>query len=124
MDEFSTLIAIITLIVSILQIVLFFKIWKMTNDTAEIKQTLKNILIRELSVETRKDRLIEDVIKKLDFYDGFTYSKSNLEEAIDKQTELQKPFIIGLLDVYNLSDIYTIEELKEDVRKNIEAKYL
>lgn len=40
MNEF---IVIITLIVSILQIILFFKLWKMTNDTAAIKGTVGNM---------------------------------------------------------------------------------
>ena len=49
MNGSYTLIAVVFTIASILQIILFFKIWKMTNDTAEIKKTLLIILNNKLA---------------------------------------------------------------------------
>lgn len=42
MEEFETFIAFVTIIFGILQIILFFKIWGMTNDVREIKEHLCN----------------------------------------------------------------------------------
>lgn len=44
MNEFNIINAIVTFIVSILQIILFFKIWKMTDEVLSLKETVNKLL--------------------------------------------------------------------------------
>lgn len=117
MKEFSIIIAIITLIVSILQIVLFFKIWKMTNDIADIKVNLKTMLYRELPVEKRKKELIDichKIIKDRQLLIGGE-SQTKVEQSVSKVIDVFEKSINEKIEVYNLVDVYSIEELKRDV---------
>lgn len=50
----NTFIGIIILIVSILQIILFFKIWQMTNDAAKIKETVGSMKVTVDSILNSK----------------------------------------------------------------------
>lgn len=43
METFSTIIALVIIVFGILQIILFFKIWGMTNDVAQIRTTLERL---------------------------------------------------------------------------------
>ena len=119
MNEFSIIIAIITLIVSILQIILFFKIWKMTNDTAEIRKTLNVMLYRNLPVEKRKENILNTYYKLFNEYVMITGGGDELQttkivsKAIDKY---EKP-IKHKIEMYDLFDEYSLEELKSDIAK-------
>ena len=54
MEDLSVFIVIVVLVVSILQIILFFKIWQMTNDTAEINKKFGRLLKKEHSLDSVK----------------------------------------------------------------------
>lgn len=49
-----TFLEIVVVIVSVLQIILFFKIWKMTNDVADIKAFLKEA--KSISIKQKEDK--------------------------------------------------------------------
>ena len=117
MIEFSIIIAIITLIVSILQIILFFKIWKMTNDIADIKVNLKTMLYRELPVEKRKKELINICHKVIIDYALLVGGESKLivEQKVSETIDKYDKSIKEKIEVYDLVDVYNIEELKRDV---------
>lgn len=117
MNALSTLIAIITLVVSILQIVLFFKIWQMTNDTAEIKEILRTILSKKLPVERRKDELLKIVYKKINI-ESLLIDEPKVEVKeirIYKAVDSHKVFIQDQLALLDIADMYSIEELKRDI---------
>lgn len=86
----NTFIAIITLIVSILQIILFFKIWKMTNNTAEINKKF-DVLLKKLasnSVKSIEGELEKDLNSALesDLESGEYEAVDNLYKA-DKEED-------------------------------------
>lgn len=119
MNDSFDLIIFIVFITSILQIILFFKIWRMTNDTAQIRKTLNIMLYRNLPVEKRKEELIDDIIKKFD-KDGVatqSESKDNIDVWVAKAVDLYKEYIQELFEMYDVSAVYSIEELKKDVAK-------
>lgn len=119
MNDSFDLIIFIVFITSILQIILFFKIWRMTNDTAQIRKTLNIMLYRNLPVEKRKEELIDDIIKKFD-KDGVatqSESKDNIDVWVAKAVDLYKENIQELFEMYDVSAVYSIEELKKDVAK-------
>lgn len=119
MDDSYILIALIILIASTLQIILFFKIWKMTNDTAEIRKTLNIILYRKLTIEKRKEELIDNVFKKFDKEGLVTQSESkdNIDEWVANGINLYEEYIQELFEMYDITDVYSVEELKRDVAK-------
>src|SRR5690554_2852832 len=117
MNGFSVFIAIIILVVSILQIILFFKIWKMTNDTAEIKEILGTILSRKLPVERRKKELLKKVYKRINMGNIIMDNpKEEIKEIrISKVVDSHKIFIQDQLALLDIADMYSIEELKRDI---------
>ncbi len=117
MEEFNVFIVIVVLVVSILQIILFFKLWKMTNDTAEIRKTLNVMLYRNLSVEKRKEGLIDNVVKEFD-KDGVVIqndTEDNIKIRVENGVGLYKEYIQDQFKMHDLSDVYSIEELKNDI---------
>ncbi len=117
MEEFNVFIVIVVLVVSILQIILFFKIWQMTNDTAEIRKTLNVMLYRNLSVEKRKEGLIDNVVKEFD-KDGVVIqndTEDNIKIRVENGVGLYKEYIQDQFKMHDLSDVYSIEELKNDI---------
>ena len=113
MNEFSIIIAIITLIVSILQIILFFKIWKMTNDTAEIYNAcieafeelwFKKAINTNLLPTSKPERL-EELNKQVGFV--FARDKNMTNMAIEKHI---------------VNGVYTIEQLQRDIVNEYKKK--
>lgn len=117
MDGFSEIIVVVILIVSILQIILFFKIWQMTNDTAEIKKTLSMILYRKFTIEKRKGMLIDNVFKKIrdDAVISDEANNEGVKEWVGNGFNEYKEYIQDQYEMYDLSEEFSIEDLKRDV---------
>ena len=116
MNEF---IVIIILVVSALQIALFIKIWQMTNDTAVIRKTLSIILYRSLPVEKRKEELVNRCHKIIKDYSMLVggESKEKIEAAVSETLNKFDKSIKDVMGKYDLIDVYSIEELKNDMIK-------
>lgn len=111
----------IIIAMSILNLILFFKIWKMTNDTAKIKNTLDIILNRKLSNERRIKQVIEKTYARL-HKNGAVSSiedKEVIQRQVSEAIDKDKAFLKELFDDYNVSDVYNIEELKKDATDRI-----
>ena len=122
MNVFNVFVAIIILVVSILQVIFIFKIWQMTNDTAEIKSTLKIMLHRKLTIEKRKEKMIEKVVESLKITDYHGSNIYRIETIVARKIEEHKRYIEGLFEIYDLSELYTFAELSEDMKSSILAK--
>lgn len=122
MNEF---IVIIILIVSILQIILFFKIWNMTNDTAEIKRALNIILMRTFSERKRIKAMIEEVYKKLDKSNILiSYeSKEIVAEKIERGINDHKEFIEDMYEMHDIPNEYSYAQLKDELVSSF-SKYI
>ena len=138
MDAFSVIIAIVTLIVSILQIILFFKLWKMTNDTATIKGTVRNmkeavdsLLYSQIPEEKRKHATFIEVFNMLWSQNVIKINK--LPSSEPERTEKLKKELAHIFDLNKLaftkiieknivSSIYTIEMLEEDIVNEYKKK--
>lgn len=120
MTGFSVFIAIITLVVSILQIILFFKIWKMTNDASDIKEALNIILIKNLPENKRKEAMLKAVSKELNKFDVLTEyysSKEIVGEKIEDALNNHNIFIQDMREMYKIPNEYTHVQLKNDLVK-------
>ena len=120
----SDLFLFILVVMSILNLILFFKIWKMTNDTADIKNTLDRLLHIQFPNERRINEAVSKAYtlltnQKLILKDDIPSSKSEhvkqiterVVDIIDKnRIRMQK-----ILDENYLTDVYHIDQLKVDV---------
>ena len=85
--------SIIILIFSILQIILFFKVWVMTNNVNAIKscivqkQTVEDLLIREAQILTLKGEIEE---ARLRYFRALYLSVIELYEKAQKEYETQE----------------------------------
>lgn len=124
MNEFSVFIVIIILIVSILQIALFIKIWQMTKDAAEIKEVFDIFLYKNYPHEKRIKKAVskvytmfynKGVVLDKDFpiskLEQKAYIEKKVFEIIDKNRERMEK----ILGEKYLDDVYSIDELKRDV---------
>lgn len=113
----NVLISIVFLITSILQIILFFMIWQMTSNIAEIRNALNIILYKKLPIKKRKDVLINQVYEKLNKASIVRQmeSKEAISEKVKNGIEVHKEFTQDLFEMYNISHEYTLDQLKEDV---------
>lgn len=114
----------ILVVMSILNLILFFKIWKMTNDTSDIKNTLDRLLFIQLPNERRINEAVTKTYtllleQKLVLRDDLPSSESEqvkqvTERVIDivnkNNNKMQK-----ILDDNYLTDVYYIDQLKKDV---------
>lgn len=71
MEGILNFVSIIIIIFGILQIILFFKLWGMTNNISEIKELIKNYGVKEKPSQiqqktvTERDIQIEDLVVEL-----------------------------------------------------------
>ena len=131
MDIFSIIIAVITLIVSILQIILFFKIWKMTDDVLSLKETVDKLLYSKLPDEKRKYDVFVELFEKLWFRNAININQLPTSEP-ERSEELNKQvgFIFArekhntnrVLEKYAVNGVYTIEQLQRDIVNEYKKK--
>lgn len=92
----ETFIAIITLIVSVLQIILFFKIWVMTGDVSKMRELMEySYNLKEHDSEQKRKSSEEQPknnLDKIELYDWIKVIKTNeamqVMEVIDNDTFL------------------------------------
>ena len=124
MNTFSVIIAIVTLLVSILQIILFFKIWDMTNDVLSLKETVDKLLYSKLPDEKRKYNVLVELFDKLWFQNAININQLPTSEP-ERSDELNKQvgFIFArekhntnsVLEKHVANGVYTIEQLHRDI---------
>lgn len=117
MNALNILLIVFTLITSILQIILFFKIWKMTNDTSEIKRLLNISLYRKLPIEKRKTEVINNLYKLLYNKNIIVRyeSREKIAQIISNAIDSYSEQAVEMIELYELTEIYSIDELKNDV---------
>lgn len=134
----NTFIGIIILIVSILQIILFFKIWQMTNDAARIKETvgsMKKTLERLLHSKIPEEKRIhfafvevfemlwsQNVIKINELPSTESKKTEELKKQIAQIFDLNRQMINKVLEKNLISDVYNIGKLEEDVVNQYQKK--
>lgn len=134
----NTFIGIIILIVSILQIILFFKIWQMTNDAARIKETvgsMKGTLERLLHSKIPEEKRIhfafvevfemlwsQNVIKINELPSTESKKTEELKKQIAQIFDLNRQMINKVLEKNLISDVYNIGKLEEDVVNQYQKK--
>lgn len=105
MGNFSFIVSIIVLIFGVLQIILFFKIWSMTNDIKKIanKTTCKNYnyYILKGCKEDLAKVLEEDFITDLsDTYTRVGFISGYMDEIIQRYINLFKTYNITFPEKY------------------------
>lgn len=100
----GTLFTIIAIVFGLLQIILFFKIWQMTNDVSRIKNILESVsknskndnIQKEVNMFSDGDSVINVKTEKIMIIKGFDtrskkyhcYSESGIYEGDYKENEL------------------------------------
>jgi hypothetical protein len=99
----------------VLNLILLIKIWQMTNSVEKIKKNVEIITVRGASPELKKKVIIEKAISYLDLWHKIKKS-SNIEKLSTKieMAFYKDSFFNKLIQNYNVSDIYTVEDLKKD----------
>ncbi len=117
-------VVIIILVVSILQIVLFFKIWQMTYDVAKIKETFDLFLYRKYPYEKRIKKAVsevytmfvnQEVVKDKEFPTSKLEQKAYIETKVSDVIDKNREWMEKILGEKYLDDVYSIDELKKDV---------
>ena len=138
MEDLSVFIVIVVLVVSILQMILLFKIWQMTNDTAKIRETVSNmkatvdgILYSQVPEEKRIRNAFNEVFHML-WSQNIIKIKDLPSTEPERTEELNKKLvrIFGLnnrmfskvLDKYVVTSVYRIEQLQSDVVNEYQKK--
>lgn len=86
-----TFVGIVIIIGGILQIVLFFKIWKMTNEVSDIKAILK--AVKDILVVTNNDKPAIEVFKGDDSrkqQNGFRWTNKASESDKNSYKDMEK----------------------------------
>lgn len=132
MDTFSIIIAVVTLIVSILQIILFFKIWEMTDDVLNLKETVNKLLyINKIPEEKRIYDACVEAFEELWFKKAINTnllptSEPERSEELNKQVGFifarEKHNTNRVLEKYVVNGVYTIEQLQSDIVNEYKKK--
>lgn len=117
----ETLLNVVLIVFSIFQIILFFKIWIMSNDVNDIKNNLskneKIIQIKVLAIKGEKDKakemLDELFIYEICSYKGYRENKQTYYEFFDSK-ELEYGTIYSELKLEAI-DFYTLRENSENL---------
>ena len=114
----NSLFTAIVIIFAILQIVLFFKLWKMTDNILIMKQELQQLIkIEILSADNQmKIKLLKSELFSL--MDNYTPNTSNSEDIVSSVNRIvgyYKPRINDLILKYGCEDLYSIDDFKTDL---------
>lgn len=108
MESFSIFVSLIIIVFGVLQIILFFKFWKMTEDIKRIKSNLVDGA--DASIDTAKKEIM----------------LGNNEKAFEIYN---KCFITDITEIYNKEEVYVqgkygVDKVKyEDSYQNVCKKY-
>ena len=124
MNVFSVIIAIVTLIVSILQIILFFKIWQMTDNVLSLKETVNQLLYSKIPKEKRIQCAFIEVFNLLWSQNAINInqlppSEPERTEELNKQVGFvfarDKNMTNMAIEKHIVNGVYTIEQLQRDI---------
>lgn len=106
METTLNIVSIIIIVFGILQIILFFKVWRMTNDVSEMRNMMELFLKKDLNPKENIDKEISQPIStdniefdKEDFPLNSKFNKGDVVVYIPEKTKL---IIIGYIE----SNIY------------------
>ena len=110
----DVILAIVVIVFGILQIMLFFKIWGMTNDVEELKRLQSNMIndVEKLKIKICNRGLTNAQLSKRMLELKYTGRKDEAKTLVDQNL---------MLDVFNIicSNEGTVEQLKGKVGKVI-----
>lgn len=99
MNGFYFFLALISFVFAILSIILFFKMWGMTNDVAEIKELLK-----KQNEYKNEEKSIEKIITTVDD----VVPENNIPEVDNKSEKVNGSINTGLIPLFLGAIILTI----------------
>ena len=120
MAGISIFLGIVLLVFGILQIILFFKLWGMTNNVAAMKADLQTVVdfnyITCPTIEIRKKRCIEKMMEVFHLNcDVWEYQISQRKGIIDSTVEKIEGVLQRIIDKYDCSTVYSIDEFRKDL---------
>jgi len=116
MDVLMIILGLIFLVFGVLQIVLFFKLWGMTNDVREMKGDLQKVAALNFAscenAEIRKKFCIDEMnCLMLKQTEGYTYNHY-VSNFIKSQLPLMTSQFQAVIEKYNCSEILSVEDYK------------
>ena len=121
MDGLMVFLSVVMIIFAVLQIILFFKLWKMTNSIEIIKNevfSLNRSLIQLNDDETRLKLLKNELFFTVEEYS--IKNRYKLERYAVRICNYLKLDLNKIIDKYDAKELYTLDDLKSDLEK----KYL
>lgn len=100
METTLNIVSIIIIVFGILQIILFFKVWGMTNNVSEMKNMMELFLRKDLQQKDNPDKSMPNVITdniEVDKEDFPANTKFNKEEIVIYKPENTKLIVIGYI---------------------------
>lgn len=113
------MIYLIVVIFGIIQLALIVKIWKMATATDKIKERLFLISDRVIPEEYRKRAVVKKAFEQIQYL--YRLHPSNNADKINSKMNTifntQEQWFLDLIDDHLLSDVFTLDELKEIITK-------
>lgn len=100
MEATLNIVSIIIIVFGILQIILFFKLWGMTNNVNEMKNMMESYLRKDLQQKDNLDESIPNIITdniEFDEEDFPSNTKFNKEDIVIYKPENTKLIVIGYI---------------------------
>ena len=118
MDSELNILSIVLIVFCILQIILFFKIWAMTNNVKDISEYLfavKILLLKSSDPKTKISHIKTEAFRLLtDKYSFRVRDDEALKNRINESVSSIGDQLQQIIEKYNGEDYYNIEKLKED----------
>jgi len=114
----NALFTAIAIIFAILQIVLFFKLWKMTDNVSIMKHELQQLVkIQILSTDNQmKIKLLKSEL--FSFMDNYSPNTNNNEDIVSSVNRIVNYYIPQINDIivkYNCEELYSVDDFKTDL---------
>lgn len=114
----NALFTAIAITFAILQIVLFFKLWKMTENVLIMKQELQQLVkIQILSSDNQmKIKLLKsELFSFMDNYSPNTNINEDIVSSVNRVVNYYIPQINDIIEKYNCGELYSVDDFKTDL---------
>ena len=114
----NALFTAIAIIFAILQIVLFFKLWKMTDNVSIMKHELQQLVkIQILSTDNQmKIKLLKsELFSFMDNYSPNTNNNEDIVSSVNRVVNYYKSQINDIIVKYNCEELYSVDDFKTDL---------
>lgn len=114
----NALFTAIAIIFAILQIVLFFKLWKMTDNVSIMKHELQQLVkIQILSTDNQmKIKLLKsELFSFMDNYSPNTNKNEDIVSSVNRVVNYYKSQINDIIVKYNCEELYSVDDFKTDL---------